>query len=131
MPGNALNWFKSYISERQQFTCIHSVCSRTLYINYGVPQGSILGPLLFLIYSVSLKKGNRDSIQNLSKLKRKIMKLLSVDDSIFIFISYCTLVVHIGSAIIFVKHVKTVFVVKAPANAIMQRKQRQLGQKQF
>ena len=43
------------------------------------------------------KKGNRGSILNLSKLKRKIIKLLSVDDSTLIFLSYGTLVIHIGS----------------------------------
>ena len=43
------------------------------------------------------KKGNQDSILNLSKSKRKIMKLLSVDDGIFIFLSYGKLVVHIRS----------------------------------
>ena len=48
-------------------------------------------------YSVSKKKRNRDSILNLSKSKRKIIKLLTVDDSIFIFLSYGTFVVHIGS----------------------------------
>ena len=46
--GTALNWFKSYLYGRLQFTCINSVCSRTQRIKYGVPQGSILGPLLFL-----------------------------------------------------------------------------------
>ena len=48
--GSALNWFKSYISNRQQYTCINSVCSHMQSINFGVPQGSILGPLLFLMY---------------------------------------------------------------------------------
>ena len=43
------------------------------------------------------KQGNGDSILNLWKSKRKIMKLLSVDYSIFIFLSYGTLGVHIGS----------------------------------
>ena len=49
------------------------------------------------IYSLSFKKGNRDSILNLSNSKIQITKLLSVDDSIFIFHSCGTLAVHIGS----------------------------------
>ena len=43
------------------------------------------------------KKGNQESILNISKLKCKILKLLSVDDRIFIFLSYGTSIVHIGS----------------------------------
>ena len=98
-------------------------------------------------------KRNQDSILNLSKSKRKIMKLLSEVDSIFSFfiwyIPRSYWVMDGCSAIIFETHVKTVFVqvlslctmqwgcmnccfvVKAPANAIMQRKQRQLELKQF
>ena len=51
------------------------------------------------INSVNYKerKGKWDSILNLSKSKRKIMKLLSVDDSIFLFHLYDTLVIHTGS----------------------------------
>ena len=51
---------------------------------------------MYTVWSVLLK-GNRDSILNLSKLTRQIMKLLQVDDSIFIFLSYGTLVIHNGS----------------------------------
>ena len=47
---NALNWFKSYLSERSQKFTIAGVSSNWLNINCGVPEGSILGPLLFLIY---------------------------------------------------------------------------------
>ena len=46
---------------------------------------------------IEREKRNRDSILDLSKLKRQIIKLLSVDDSIFIFLSYGTMVVNIGS----------------------------------
>lgn len=46
--GTTFNWFESYISERQQYTCINAIRSKTRYINCGVPQGSILGPLLFI-----------------------------------------------------------------------------------
>jgi hypothetical protein len=48
--GVTLKWFKSYLSNRQQFVNYNGVSSSRLGINCGVPQGSILGPILFLLY---------------------------------------------------------------------------------
>lgn len=48
--GLPLNWFSDYLSNRFQYTSIKNVESALLSIQHGVPQGSILGPLLFLIY---------------------------------------------------------------------------------
>jgi len=48
--GFVLNWIKSYISSRVQITYTNGVSSLPNTTNYGVPQGSVLGPLLFLIY---------------------------------------------------------------------------------
>ena len=48
--GIANQWFKSYFNNRKQFVTIDGINSGEAIMQYGVPQGSVLGPLLFLIY---------------------------------------------------------------------------------
>ena len=48
--GNAYSLFKSYLSDRMQRTKVKNVLSDLAHVLWGVPQGSVLGPLLFLIF---------------------------------------------------------------------------------
>ena len=50
ISGVSNAWFKSYLQERQQFVSIDGEDSEYTTTEHGVPQGSVLGPLLFLIY---------------------------------------------------------------------------------
>ena len=68
--GSTLKWFKSYLSERKQYVYINGECSELKQITCGVPQGSVLGPLLFLIY-----------INDLPNISKKIDLYLFADDT--------------------------------------------------
>jgi len=48
--GIAYDWFKNYLTNRVQFTCINNISSTVAEVTCGVPQGSVLRPLMFLIY---------------------------------------------------------------------------------
>jgi len=54
ITGNALRWFKSYLSDRTQSVAINDIESSKKTLKYGVPQGSKLGPVLFNSYIAPL-----------------------------------------------------------------------------
>ena len=68
--GPSLQWFRSYLSERKQYVYINGECSELKQISCGVPQGSVLGPLLFLIY-----------INDLPNISKKLELYLFADDT--------------------------------------------------
>ncbi len=57
ISGSALAWFKSYLSDRHQFVAVNEEVSYRSQVQYAVPQGSVLGPLLFTLY-MEISLGN-------------------------------------------------------------------------
>jgi hypothetical protein len=56
VTGKALDWFTSYLKDRFQSVLINGVKSQLWELLFGVPQGSVLGPILFIIYTSPLGK---------------------------------------------------------------------------
>ena len=54
--GTALTWFKSYLTDRQQITVCNGIESFPSNLDFGVPQGSVLGPILFIMYTTPLTR---------------------------------------------------------------------------
>ena len=56
ITGTAVTWIQSYLTDRHQFISVNNCTSTTVPLLQGVPQGSVLGPLLFILYMLPLGK---------------------------------------------------------------------------
>ena len=72
IEGKLLECLNSYLSQRKQKVCIKSCFSGLKSIFAGVPQGSVLGPLLFLVY-----------INDIAKHLLSLTRLFADDSSLF------------------------------------------------
>ena len=68
--GIALKWFHSYLSNRKQYASVNGYNSKNLNVTRGVPQGSVHGPLFFLIY-----------MNNISRVSSKFAFYLFANDT--------------------------------------------------
>ena len=69
--GNILNWLKSYLSNRTQYAHYSGYDSDIKTITHGFPQGSILGPLIFILH-----------INDFSRISDLLLSILIADDTI-------------------------------------------------
>ena len=71
ISGTPLNWFRSYLSNRTQTVIINNKLSQPSMLNFGIPQGSVLGPIFFILYTKPLTTLIRQhSIANQSFCRR-------------------------------------------------------------
>ena len=76
-----LNWFTDYLSERSKTVIVEGKQSENLPVTSGVPQGSILGPLLFILYVNDICDGCSSTVSSFADDVKIFRKIKSTSDS--------------------------------------------------
>ena len=72
-------WIESYLFERKQTVCIDRTCSSMRSLNVGVPQGSIIGPLLYIIFTNDLPESVHGHPPEVQVQERQVQHTYNVD----------------------------------------------------
>ena len=83
VKGNLLSWLANYLTNRKQRTVVRGAMSKSLPVISGVPQGSLLGPLLLVVYTNDLQTtvaSNCSLLLYVDDTKR-YKTIITVDDS--------------------------------------------------
>ena len=81
LDGNILRWVSSFLTDRTHQVCIGKECSGWLPVLSGVPQGSVLGPALFLVYINDIGN-NLKSTVSLFADDAKVYRILKVEEDV-------------------------------------------------
>ena len=73
-----LDWFSSFLTDRKQYVRVGNSCSTRKSVKIRVPQGSVLGPILFILY-----------MNDLTDVSKYLSCILFADDTTFSFSNYC------------------------------------------
>ena len=81
ISGTALRWITNYLAGRKQRVLVDNHISDTADVQFGVPQGSVLGPVLFSLYMLPLKKLLDENLINYHMYADDVQLYLTVDPS--------------------------------------------------
>jgi len=82
--GNLLTWIQNFLIGRQQCVVLNGSCSRWVNVTNGVPQGSVLGPLLFILYVNGITDGLKSTLEMFADDFTELLKMLKFYRKTFI-----------------------------------------------